>query len=221
MNHRYLTQRFVSTAMVLLFLVAGQSLDAADEFVPSPQNELSYPDDVKSVDVVLAGGGFWCTEIAMEQVKGVTAVVSGYAGGSVINANYRAVSRGQTEHAEAIQVTFDPTQISYGKILQIFLTIHDPTQLNRQGPDVGRQYRSAIFYSNEMEKKFAQAYIQQLNEPQVLDRPIVTTLEPLEGFFPAEDYHQDYAKKNPRAAYVVQHALPKVTKVKRLFSDET
>jgi len=163
---------------------------------------------------ILAGGCFWCTEAAFEQLEGVIDVISGYIGGSRETANYRAVCGGDTGHAEAIRITYDPTKISYDRLLDVFFDAHDPTQLNRQGNDVGTQYRSAIFYATDDEKRTAEAKIQSLNEKHAFARPIVTTLEPLSEFYPAEDYHQDYARLNPDQPYIQSVSIPKVCKVR-------
>ncbi|MEM1098883.1 MAG: peptide-methionine (S)-S-oxide reductase MsrA [Planctomycetota bacterium] len=172
---------------------------------------------------VFAGGCFWCTEHVYEQIKGVTSVVSGYAGGSDSDANYQLVSAGATEHAEAIKITYDPAVLGYGDMLRIFFTVaHNPTQLNRQGPDVGKQYRSAVFYLNDAQKLATQAYIDQLTEAGTWGDPIVTTLEPLptmEKFHVAEKYHQDYVQLNPGNPYVVFNALPKVDKLKKALPE--
>ncbi len=164
---------------------------------------------------VLAGGCFWCVEAVYKNLDGVTAVKSGYAGGTAETADYETVCTGRTNHAESVEVTFDPSRISYGQILKVFFSIaHDPTQLNRQGPDTGRQYRSAIFYADDEQKQVAQAYIDQLNAARVFDRPIVTEVVPLEAFYEAETYHQDYAARNPLNPYIVFNAQPKVRKLR-------
>ena len=163
---------------------------------------------------VLAGGCFWCTEAAFEQLAGVSDVTSGYAGGSAAAANYQAVCGGDTGHAEVIRVTYDPQRISYEQLLDVFFDAHDPTQLNRQGNDVGTQYRSAIFYADEAQKQAAEAKISELSTSGKFPRPIVTTLEPLVEFFPAEDYHQDYARQNPEQPYIQAVSVPKVCKVR-------
>jgi methionine-S-sulfoxide reductase len=163
---------------------------------------------------VVAGGCFWCTEAAFEQLAGVLDVTSGYAGGSAETANYRAVCGGDTGHAEAIRITYDPETISYEQLLDVFFDAHDPTQLNRQGNDIGTQYRSAIFYASDEEKRLAQAKIEELTAARRFGRPIVTTLEPLVVFYPAEDYHQDYARQNPEQPYIQAVSLPKVCKVR-------
>jgi peptide methionine sulfoxide reductase msrA/msrB len=163
---------------------------------------------------VFAGGCFWCTEAAFEQLKGVSDVESGYAGGAKETANYEQVCNGDTGHAESIRVTYDPRQITYDQLLDAFFNSHDPTQLNRQGNDVGSQYRSAVFYSNENEERAARAKIKHLTDTKAFPDPIVTSLEPLKTFYPAETYHQDYAKKHPKQPYVASHALPLAEKVR-------
>jgi peptide-methionine (S)-S-oxide reductase len=164
---------------------------------------------------VLAGGCFWCVEAVYKNLEGVSSVKSGYAGGSADTADYETVSTGTTNHAESVEVIYDPGRISYGQILKVFFSIaHDPTQLNRQGPDTGRQYRSAIFYVDDEQKRVAGAYIDQLNKSHVFDRPIVTEVTPLEAFFEAETYHQDYAARNPSNPYIVINAQPKVSKLR-------
>jgi methionine-S-sulfoxide reductase len=161
-----------------------------------------------------AGGCFWCTEAAFEQLAGVSDVTSGYAGGAAETANYRRVCEGDTGHAEVIRVTYDPAQVSYGQLLDVFFDAHDPTQLNRQGNDIGTQYRSAIFFASDEEKQAAEAKIAELSAARKFPRPIVTRLEPLVQFFPAEDYHQDYARHNPNQPYVASHSIPLACKVR-------
>ena len=168
--------------------------------------------------VVLAGGCFWCVEAVYVEVDGVLSVTSGYAGGTPETADYQTVCSGRTNHAEVVDVRFDPGRISLGQILRLFFSIaHDPTQLNRQGADVGRQYRSAIFYRDEQQRKVAEAYIEQLNQAGVLRGSIVTRLEPLEAFYQAEDYHQNYAARNPSQPYIAIVALPKVKKLREHY----
>ena len=163
---------------------------------------------------ILAGGCFWCTEAAFEQLAGVSDVTSGYIGGSADTANYRAVCDGNTGHAEAIRITYDPAQITFEQLLDVFFDAHDPTQLNRQGNDIGTQYRSAIFFANDDEKRIAEGKIRALNESKHFARPIATTLEPLTEFYPAEDYHQDYARQNPGQPYIQAVSMPKVCKIR-------
>ena len=168
---------------------------------------------------VLAGGCFWGIEGVYEHVKGVIDVVSGYAGGTSANPSYDQVSAGVTGHAEAVLVTYDPALVSYGELLKIFFSVaHDPTQLNRQGPDVGTQYRSAIFFTDAEQEKVAREYIAQLTTAKVFSRPIVTQVSALEKFYPAEDYHQDYMEHHPNQPYIVIHDRPKVKHLKEQFS---
>jgi peptide-methionine (S)-S-oxide reductase len=169
---------------------------------------------------VLAGGCFWGIQAVYQHAKGVRQVISGYSGGDNPTPTYEEVSAGTTGHAEAVQITFDPREISYGKILQIYFSVaHDPTQLNRQGPDVGTQYRSAIFYADDTQKRVADAYIAQLDGAKAFKRTIVTKVAPLTQFFSAETYHQDYALNHPNQPYIVFNDLPKVDNFKRLFAE--
>lgn len=165
---------------------------------------------------VLAGGCFWCVEAVFQQIQGVEKVVSGYSGGDAASAHYEIVSTGRTGHAESVQITYDPRKISYGQLLKVFFDVaHNPTQLNRQGPDTGPQYRSAIFYSNLEQKKIADAYIKQLDETKVFRSPIVTQVVQLKAFYPAEEHHQNFCNRNPNNPYVMGVAMPKVEKVKQ------
>lgn len=168
----------------------------------------------KTETAVFAGGCFWCTEAAFEQLNGVVDVESGYAGGAKETATYDQVSSGHTGHAESIQVQYDPTKINYDQLLTVFFDAHDPTTINRQGPDRGTQYRSAIFYANDEQKAAAEAKIKKLNESHAFSHKIVTKLEPLKAFYPAELYHQDYARNNPDQPYVQLHSFPKACKVR-------
>lgn len=167
-----------------------------------------------------AGGCFWCTEAVFERVKGVSKVISGYTGGPEKNPTYQQVSYGRTGHAEAVQVFYDPEQISYPELLEIFFATHDPTTLNRQGPDVGKQYRSAVYYHNETQKEQVQAYLQQLKANHTFKDPIVTEVEAFDVFYNAEDYHQDYYKLNPTDRYVLGVAKPKVEKFEKQFKEK-
>jgi peptide-methionine (S)-S-oxide reductase len=185
-----------------------------EEF-PDPVVDATLADKTGQSRAILAGGCFWCVEAVYKNLDGVTSVESGYAGGTADTADYETVSSGTTDHAESVEVVYDPSRISYGQILKVFFSIaHDPTQLNRQGPDSGRQYRSAIFYADDEQKRLAGAYIDQLNKAHVFDRPIVTEVVPLEAFFQAETYHQDYAARNPLNPYIVINAQPKVRKLR-------
>ncbi len=167
---------------------------------------------------VIAGGCFWGIQAVFQHTKGVQVALSGYSGGMKTNPNYEEVTTGRTGHAEAVQIKYNPREISYGQILKIFFSVaHDPTQLNRQGPDVGTQYRSAIFFTNDEQKKVAEAYIAQIDKTGAFKSPIVTKVGQLAAFYPAEDYHQDYAIKHPTQPYIAIHDLPKVDNLKRLF----
>jgi peptide-methionine (S)-S-oxide reductase len=185
--------------------------------VPPPVSDLATDDAAPQV-AVFAGGCFWGVQGVYQHVTGVTGAVSGYAGGGKGSAHYDSVGRGDSGHAEAVRITYDPSQVSYGALLQIFFSVaHDPTQLNRQGPDVGTQYRSTIFPADARQAEVAKAYIAQLNAAHAFDAPIVTTIEPDRAFYPAEDYHQDYLTLHPGQPYIAINDLPKIAELKRLF----
>ncbi len=187
---------------------------------PDPETDINAEASGAEQVTVLAGGCFWCTEAVFKALDGVTAVTSGYAGDSAENADYRSVCSGLTDHAEAIEIRFDPGRVTFGELLKVFFSIaHDPTQLDRQGPDTGRQYRSAIFYRDDEQRRVAEAYIDQLERAGIFGSPIVTTLEPLDRFFPAEDDHQDYVARNPWQPYVAFNATPKVEKLRKSFPE--
>ena len=170
--------------------------------------------------VVLAGGCFWGMQGVFEHVRGVRGVVAGYAGGPARKAHYEDVETGATGHAESIQVAFDPAEVTYGELLQVFFSVaHDPTQLNRQGPDSGTQYRSVIFYANDGQRRIAEDYIAQLTQSKSFPRPIATRVDELKGFYPAEGYHQDYYLKNPHAPYIVINDLPKIKHLQQVLPD--
>ena len=178
------------------------------------------PASAATETAVFAGGCFWGVEAVFENVKGVSDVRSGYAGGNLADANYEAVSNGDTKHAESVEVRFDPAKVSYEKLLEIFFSvIHDPTQLNRQGPDEGPQYRSAIFYRSNEQRAAAEAFVKRLTDTKAFADPIVTEVAPLKQFFQAEDYHQDYMRKNPKDPYIVYHDVPKVAAFKKKFPE--
>jgi peptide methionine sulfoxide reductase msrA/msrB len=195
--------RFCLNSESLQFTPSDQLAKLADP-AASPSDSSPSP----QTTAVFAGGCFWCTEAAFEQLRGVSDVTSGYAGGAKETATYKQVCGGDTGHAEVIRVTYDPAAITYDQLLDVFFDAHDPTQLNRQGNDVGTQYRSAIFYADEAQRQAAAAKIAALNERKAFPRPIATTLEPLTAFYPAEAYHQDYARLNPDQPYVQSHSLP-------------
>src|ERR1700736_3588360 len=207
-----LTTLPLRTAAGVLLLCAMNLV--AGEF-PDPIVDNKTSAGAGAETAVLAGGCFWCVEAVFQQIEGVEKVVSGYSGGDAASAHYEIVSTGKTGHAESVQVTFDPRKISYGRLLKVFFDVaHDPTQLNRQGPDVGPQYRSAIFYSNPEQKRIAEAYIKQLDQAKVFPSPIVTQVVELKSFYPAEEHHQNFCNRNPKNPYVVNIAMPKVEKVK-------
>jgi peptide-methionine (S)-S-oxide reductase len=192
----------------------------AEKAKPIPAPAVDERPGTASEVAVLAGGCFWGVQGVYQHVKGVSNAVSGYAGGEKNTAEYETVSTGRTGHAESVQITFDPRQITYGKLLQIYFSVaHDPTELNRQGPDTGTQYRSALFTATEEQANVAKAYIAQLNEAHVFSRPIVTKIEPGRPFFAAEGYHQDFLTLNPTYPYIVYNDLPKIENLKRLFPD--
>jgi peptide-methionine (S)-S-oxide reductase len=193
---------------------------AAEEAVIIPPPAVDVQNSSNIQTAVLAGGCFWGVQGVFQHTAGVVNAVSGYSGGSKMTADYHMVSSGTTGHAESVEIKFDPKKISYGKILQIFFSVvHDPTQLNRQGPDSGTQYRSAIFTTSDEQKKVAEAYIAQLNAAKVYGRPIVTKVGPLEGFFAAEAYHQDYLTLHPTQPYIAYNDIPKVENLKKIFAE--
>jgi peptide-methionine (S)-S-oxide reductase len=209
------------TLAAALLLAAGTLAAQAQEGLTIPAPTASEaPSTAPLETAVLAGGCFWGVQGVFQHTEGVKNAVSGYAGGEKTTAVYEVVGSGMTGHAEAVKVTFDPKKISYGKLLQIYFSVaHDPTQLNRQGPDRGTQYRSAIFPQNEEQAKVAKAYISQLNEARVYKAAIVTKIEPGKEFFPAEDYHQDYLTLHPNQPYIVYNDLPKIKNLQRLYPD--
>ena len=204
-----------------VFSSVGSGLHAAEKPTAVPAPALDNPLAPGALQTaVLAGGCFWGTQGVFEHVKGVHKVLAGYSGGSKSTADYETVSSGTTGHAESIQVQFDPAKISYGEILRVFFSVaHDPTQLNRQGPDFGTQYRSSIFYADPTQEKIARAYIDQLQHSHAFSRAIVTRVDPLQGFYPAEGYHQDYLVHNPHVPYIVYNDLPKIANLKQALPD--
>lgn len=199
--------------------ISGSAASGTGRLVPAPAVDLEGGGRTSEV-AVLAGGCFWGVQGVYQHVEGVTSAVSGYAGGEERTAQYEMVGTGRTGHAESVRVVFDPRVISYGRILQIFFSVaHDPTEVNRQGPDEGPQYRSAIFPSNDEQARVAKAYIQQLNAAQVFGGDIATTVEPGRTFYRAEDYHQDFLQLHPSYPYIAINDLPKVADLKRLFPD--
>jgi peptide-methionine (S)-S-oxide reductase len=184
--------------------------------IPNPEVDNGLSPKPGQETAVVAGGCFWGIQAVFEHVKGVIRATSGYSGGAASTATYEKVCSGRTGHAEAVQVVFDPSQISFGQILKVFFSVaHDPTELNRQGPDTGTQYRSAIFYSSEDQKRVSSAYVEQLNAAKVFPRPIATQIVLLDAFYPAEDYHQGYAEQHPENMYIVVNDLPKVDNLQK------
>jgi peptide-methionine (S)-S-oxide reductase len=188
--------------------------------VPAPAQDAPRATTPGQQTAVVSGGCFWGVQAVFQHVKGVISATSGYSGGSAKTAEYEIVSTGDTGHAESVQIVYDPSQITYGELLRVFFSVaHDPTQLNRQGPDEGTQYRSSIFYRNDEQKRIAEAYIAQLDQAKVLPRPIVTQVVPLQAFYPAEAYHQNYAALHPNQPYILFNDAPKVEHLRQEFPD--
>jgi peptide-methionine (S)-S-oxide reductase len=207
----------VAAVVLLVSAISGAPAGEKGRVVPAPVLDEQAGTANRAV-AVLAGGCFWGVQGVFQHVKGVSNAFSGYAGGSKDSAEYDLVSSGSTRHAESVEIVYDPRQITYGKLLQVYFSVaHDPTQLNRQGPDEGPQYRSAIFPVNDEQARIAKAYIAQLNAARVFDRPIVTKIEPGHTFYQAEAYHQDYLTRHPNAPYVVINDLPKIEDLRQLF----
>jgi peptide-methionine (S)-S-oxide reductase len=203
-----------ASVIILIGCVAG-----ASEF-PSPSVDIPASEAKQAATAVLAGGCFWGVEGVFERLKGVSNVVSGYAGGVKLTAHYEIVETGATGHAESVQITYDPSEISYGRLLEVFFSVaHDPTELNRQGPDEGTQYRSVIFYTSDDQKRVAETYIQQLNAARIFPRRIVTEVVPLQGFYPAEPEHQHFLDRHPDNPYIVYNDLPKLSQLKKQFPE--
>jgi peptide-methionine (S)-S-oxide reductase len=216
---------FLRMSALLLLLTVGGAIacNAGDKpitAVPSPVVDAAITASKGEQTAVVAGGCFWGIQAVFQHVKGVINATSGYSGGAVNTAQYEMVSTGDTGHAESVKITYDPSRITYGQLLRIFFSVaHDPTELNRQGPDSGTQYRSVIFYSNDEQKRIAEAYITQLDKSHVFPRAIVTQLVPLKAFYPAEAYHQDYAANHPNNPYIVYNDAPKVVHLHQEFPE--
>jgi peptide-methionine (S)-S-oxide reductase len=227
-TQRFSIRPFVTPALALLAIVAlvplsGLVRDASAEtarVVPPPAHDAPLAAAPGSETAVLAGGCFWGVQGVFQHMKGVTSAVSGYSGGDAETAHYEIVGMGSTGHAESVEITFDPSQVTYGQILQVYFSVaHDPTQKNRQGPDVGTQYRSAIFAADAEQAAIANDYIAQLDKAGTFKHPIATTVTPLKAFYPAEDYHQDYATLHPESVYIAINDLPKIANLKALFPE--
>ncbi len=203
-----------------LAVIGAVNLAAAPGNFPAPAIDIPPSAEAGPQTAVLAGGCFWGMEGLFERIKGVKNVVSGFAGGKKSTAQYETVSTGSTGHAESVQITFDPKQITYGELLEVYFSVaHDPTELNRQGPDSGTQYRSAIFYANDQQKKVAEAYIKQLDAAKIFHGPIVTQVVPLQGFYAAEAYHQHFLDNNMTYPYIVYNDLPKLAALKKQYPE--
>jgi peptide-methionine (S)-S-oxide reductase len=221
----FVMSTFSRVSVFILMLTLGSAIacsagDKAIAAVPNPAVDAIITTSKGGQTAVVAGGCFWGIQAVFQHVKGVTNATSGYSGGAAKTAEYELVSAGDTGHAESVKITYDPSQITYGQLLRVFFSVAlDPTELNRQGPDSGTQYRSVIFYGNDEQKRIAEAYIAQLDKSHVFPRPIVTQVVPLKSFYPAEAYHQDYAANHPNNPYIVYNDAPKVTHLRQEFPD--
>ena len=215
---------FKPSAILLILLVTTMFLNscsmanASAVAIPDPKLDSALAPKPTEQTAVFAGGCFWGVEAVFDRVKGVVKAESGYAGGSAKTAKYYTVASGATGHAESVRITYDASQITYGQLLKVFFAVaHDPTELNRQGPDVGSQYRSAVFYTNEEQKRIAESYIQQLDQVKAFNNRIVTQVVPLEEFYQAEDYHQNYLVNHPNEPYIVYNDMPKLANLRKLL----
>jgi peptide-methionine (S)-S-oxide reductase len=211
----------IRIGLVLSLMFAGIACNAgsaARAAIPAPQVDATLSSTKGEQTAVVAGGCFWGIQAVFQHVKGVKRALSGYSGGAGNTAEYEAVGTGETGHAESVKISYDPSQVTYGELLRVFFSVaHDPTELNRQGPDTGTQYRSVVFYGNDEQRRIAEAYIAQLNKAKAFSGPIVTQVVPLKGFYPAEAYHQDYATRHPSDPYIVYNDAPKVVHLHELL----
>ena len=220
MRRFHLGLLILGMGFLCLSAVLSNAADKGAFSVPYPSVDAALAGSKSDQTAVLAGGCFWGIQAVFQHVKGVNSATSGYSGGSSATAEYEMVSTGETGHAESVKISYDPSQITYGRILQIFFSVaHDPTQLNRQGPDEGTQYRSVIFYNGDEQKRIAETYIAQLSQTKVFSRPIVTQVVPLKSFYPAEAYHQNYATRHPDNPYIVYNDAPKVAHLRKQFPE--
>jgi peptide-methionine (S)-S-oxide reductase len=219
MIRRTLPFRSVLFGVLLILSFSGCTRAETRTIIPAPKLDVPLAQARGKQTAIFAGGCFWGTQAVFERVKGVIATTAGYAGGSAATATYAQVTTETTGHTESVKVVYDPSKITFGKLLQIFFSVHDPTQLNRQGPDVGTSYRSAIFYTSDEQRKIGTAYIAQLDAAKVFPKPIVTQVTPLKGFYDAESYHQDFALNNPDNPYIMVCDLPKIETLKKEFPD--
>jgi peptide-methionine (S)-S-oxide reductase len=208
----------VLLAVLALFLWTRHNYASAATVIPDPAVDETLASQKGQETVVVSGGCFWGIQAVFQHVKGVTSATSGYSGGTVKNPNYEQVSSGETGHAESVQIAYDPSKITLGQLLKVFFSVaHDPTELDRQGPDTGTQYRSIIFFSNTDQQRIAQSYVDQLNQSKVFSQPIVTQIVPLKAFYRAEDYHQNYATEHPENPYIAMFDLPKLKNLQQQF----
>lgn len=216
-------QSSIQVAVLLFAALAGTACNAKanpSAAVPAPVQDATRAAAPGQQTAVLSGGCFWGVQAVFQHVKGVISATSGYAGGSAKTADYEIVSTGETGHAESVEIIYDPSKITYGELLRVFFSVaHDPTELNRQGPDEGTQYRSSIFYGSDEQKRIAESYIAQLNQAKIFSGPIVTKVVPLQAFYPAEAYHQNYATLHPNQPYIVFNDAPKVEHLRQQFPD--
>jgi peptide-methionine (S)-S-oxide reductase len=213
-----LKKTLLALTLATFGLSCGANADAVNKTIPAPEVDTPAAEAAKPQVAVLAGGCFWGLQGMFEHVQGVTRVVAGYSGGDKATAHYELVGTERTGHAESVEITFNPKQISYGQLLRLFFSVaHDPTELDRQGPDRGPSYRSEIFFTSPSQERIARAYVQQLTKAKVFASPIVTKIEPLKGFYAAEDYHQDYLIHNPQQPYIVYNDLPKIEALKQVY----
>lgn len=219
LNDRFKSWRYIFFSLPIVALIAlSINHSAASNSIPTPAVDMSTATANGKQTAIFAGGCFWGVEAVFEHVKGVSDVVSGYSGGDAETANYDRVSSGQTDHAESVQIIYDPTQVSYDQLLKVYFSVaHDPTQVNRQGPDSGPQYRSAIFVTNDEQRQAATHYIAQLNQSKSFSKPIATQLNTLESFYAAEPEHQNFLTRHPNHPYIVQHDLPKLEQLRKQF----
>ena len=225
-SEEFVMSSFVSriSALILLVALAGvvacNAGERAATALPNPTVDAALATTKSQQTAVIAGGCFWGIQAVFQHVKGVISATSGYSGGAANTAEYELVSNGDTGHAESVKIAYDPSQITYGQLLRVFFSVaHDPTELNRQGPDTGTQYRSSIFYGSEEQKRIAETYIVQLDQTRAFPRPIVTQVVPLKAFYPAEAYHQDYAARHPDSPYITYNDAPKVAHLRQQFPD--
>ena len=212
--------RLAAIFLTLATIPACHAGDSRNVPLPTPKMDDPIAASKTAQTAVVAGGCFWGIQAVFEHVKGVVSATSGYSGGAANTAQYEVVSTGETGHAESVKIVYDPSEITYGQLLRVFFSVaHDPTQLNRQGPDVGSQYRSLLFYANDEQKQIAEAYIAQLTEAKIFSHPIVTQVVPLKVFYPAEAYHQDYAAHHPDNPYIVYNDAPKVAHLQQEFPE--